>query len=179
MSESKFIMAQKLVRVQTALMECELPDSLESLIPLIFKACLKENICFWFNFFEHEVVLNLRDIKHENYELNIRQYYESVNDIDSVKILVLNNAFLLTGNKTVFENNDDGSALQETETLEDAHIISGDKIIPKPIRNAIDTIKAKGVEVNKTSIRNHVPWNQLSNDQRIKCTNYLNEMGAS
>ena len=178
MSESKFIMAKKLAGVQNNLMECEIQDkSLDSLLPLIMRECRKENMMFWFNFFEHEVVLNLRDIKHDNYELNIRQYYETL-DIDEVKLQVLTNAFLLTHSKMVLENNENSSALQKEESS-DAHIISGDKVIPKPIRNAIDTIKSKGVEVNKTSIKNHVPWSQLSIDQRIKCTNYLKEMEAS
>ena len=177
MSESKFVMAKKLAGVQNNLMGCEIQDkSLDSLLPLIMRECRKENMMFWFNFFEHEVVLNLRDIKHDNYELNIRQYYETP-DIDEVKLQVLTNAFLLTHSKMVLENNENSSALQEESS--DAHIISGDKVIPKPIRNAIDTIKSKGVEVNKTSIKNHVPWSQLSTDQRIKCTNYLKEMEAS
>lgn len=178
MSESKFIMAKKLSCVQNNLMECEIQDkSLDSLLPLIMKECRKENMMFWFNFFEHEVVLNLRDIKHDNYELNIRQYYET-RDIDEVKLQVLTNAFLLTHSKMVLENNENSSALQEEETP-DNKIISGDKVIPKPINEAIKKIKAKGVEVNKKSIRAHVQWNQLSTDQRIKCTNYLENMEAS
>lgn len=178
MSESKFIMAKKLALVQNNLLECEIQDTnLDSLLPLIMRECRKENIVFWFNFFEHEVVLNLRDTQHENYELNIRQHYET-HDIDEVKLQVLVNAFLLTTGKTVLENNEDSSALQEEETP-DNKIISGDKVIPKPINEAIKKIKAKGVEVNKKSIRAHVQWNQLSTDQRIKCTNYLENMGAS
>ena len=179
MSESKFIMAKKLALVQNNLMECEIQDtSLDSLLPLIMRECRKENIVFWFNFFEHEVVLNLRDTQHENYELNIRQYYETIEDIDGIKLQVLVNAFNLTGVELTLENNEDSSALQEEETP-DNKIISGDKVIPKPINEAIKKIKAKGVEVNKKSIRAHVQWNQLSTDQRIKCTNYLENMGAS
>lgn len=181
MSESKFVMAQKIYNVQKALMGVSIQDmSLDSLITLIFEKCSEENLTFWFNFIDNHCVLNLRDIKHENYELNIRQYYETIEDIDSIKLQVLVNAFNLTADELTLENNENSSALQKEETPEgSASIISGEKIIPKPIRNAIDKIQAKGVEVNKSSIRAHVPWTQLSNDQRIKCTNYLNEMGAS
>lgn len=179
MSESKFVMAQKIYNVQKALMGVSIQDmSLDSLITLIFEKCSEENLTFWFNFIDNHCVLNLRDIKHENYELNIRQYYETIEDIDSIKLQVLVNAFNLTGDELTLENNEDSSALQEEETP-DNKIISGDKVIPKPINEAIKKIKAKGVEVNKKSIRAHVQWNQLSTDQRIKCTNYLENMGAS
>lgn len=175
MSESKFSMAQKLARVQKNLMMCEIQDySLDSLINLIFKKCSEENLTFWFNFYEHEVVLNLRDISHENYELNIRQYYDTLDDIEKVKLQVLDNAFLLTEDKETLENNDASSA----ETRE-TQLIGSTKITPKPIRKAIETIQSKGVPVTKEGIRNHVSWGQLSTDQRIKCTNYLEEMGDS
>lgn len=179
MSESKFIMAQKLFRVQKTLMDVSIQDfSLDFLIPLIFKECSKENLTFWFNFYEHEVVLNLRDIIHENYELNIRQYYETIEDIDSIKLQVLINAFNLTGKRIILEDNENSSALQEEET-QDASLISGDKVTPGPIREAIKKIRAKGVDVNKKSIKAHVRWGQLHTDDRIECTNYLENMEAS
>ena len=181
MSESKFVMAKKLYNIQKALMDMSIQDmSLDALITLIFEKCSLENITFWFNFYEHECVLNLRDIQHENYELNIRQYYETIEDIDSIKLQVLVNAFNLTESSVSLEDNENSSALQEEENTEqNTTVISGDKITPKPIREAIRKIQAKGVEVNKKSIRAHVPWSQLSTDQRIKCTNYLEDMEAS
>ena len=73
MSTSKFIMACKLSNVQQKLMAVTIEDmSLDGLLPLIYKECLKENLTFWFNFMEDACVLNLRDIEHENHELNIR-----------------------------------------------------------------------------------------------------------
>ena len=93
---------------------------------------------------------------------------------------VLVNAFNLTESSVSLEDNENSSALQEEENTEqNTTVISGDKITPKPIREAISKIQAKGVEVNKKSIRAHVPWSQLSTDQRIKCTNYLEDMEAS
>ena len=176
MSESKFVMAQKIFNVQKALMGKEIQDfTLDFLIPLIFNECSKENMVFWFNFYEHEVVLNFRDISHENYELNIRQYYESMEDIDSIKLQVLTNAFNLTVEKVTLGNA--SSAPQNDETS--ANLISGDKVTPQPIRKAIEKIQSKGIDVTKEAIKNHVAWTQLSTDQRIKCTKYLDNMGAS
>ena len=180
MSESKRVMDQKISNVTVALMGMEIQDfSLDNLLPLILKECLKENIYFRFSFVENTCVLNVRDRFHENYEVNQRLYYATPlfegKTMDDIKVMVLCNTFLLTKDKYVLK---DSSALPEKET-QDSTIISGDKVIPKPINEAIKKIKAKGVEVNKKSIRAHVQWNQLSTDQRIKCTNYLENMGAS
>ena len=69
MSESKFIMAKKLAIIQRRLMGMNITESdYDSLLPLIFKECIKDNLTFWFNFMEDAAVLNLRDIEHENYE---------------------------------------------------------------------------------------------------------------
>lgn len=173
MSKSKFIMAQKLARVQEDLMGETIQDySLEFLLPLIFKACLKENLTFWFNFLENECVLNLRDIGHENYELNIRQYYTS-EDIDSIKIQVLKNTFLLTDNSYRLKNDNASSAKKGDEPVD---IISGDKPVPKHIRTAIETIKAKGIPVTPDAINNHLPTGQMSPSQLIECNRYLKQM---
>ena len=94
MSQSKFIMAKKLCKVQKRLMEVKIEEfTLENLLPLIFQECLKENLTFWFNFIEDAAVLNLRDVEHENYELNIRHHYAnaplSQENIDAVKLNLL------------------------------------------------------------------------------------------
>lgn len=176
MSESKFRMAQKLFKVQMALMNEKIQDfNLDSLIPLIFQKCYEENIAFWFNLFQNEIVLNLRDIGHENYELNIRYYYEGIPDIDSLKIQVLINAFNLTGNKVILENNEDSSALHKDET-QDVGIISSNHPTPKHITEAIKTIQSKGIPVTPEAIHNHLPWDQMSSNSKIKCNKYLKDM---
>ena len=178
MSTSKFIMARKLAKVQEKLMSETITDmTFDGLLPLIFNACHEENMAFWFNFYEHEVVLNLRDIGHENYELNIRQYYETplkTEDLEHYKCNVLINTFLITSGA---HPQTEGMLLaQQEDPLE---LISSDKPMPSQVRDAINTLNAKGVEVTVESIRNHIPFSQLDNNQRIKCKNFLKKLEES
>ena len=188
MSESKFVMAQKLHHVQKALMGKEINfQDFTELLSLIFEECSKENLTFWFNFHEDYCVLNLRDIEHENYELNIRKSYVGVPLTDEAlienKVQLLQNAFLLTEEsivgfqaKPIAEPTINSS--DEQDDVEDL-IFTSDKPLPPHISKAIDKITAKGIPVTKDSLKNHIPWNEISTEQRIKCTEYLNEMGAS
>lgn len=188
MSESKFVMAQKLHNVQESLMGKSLNFlKFEELLAVIFEECSKESLTFWFNFHEDNCVLNLRDIEHENYELNIRKSYVGVPLTDEAlienKIQLLQNAFLLTEEsivgfqaKPIAEPTINSS--DEKDSVDDL-IFTSDKPIPPHVSNAIEKIKAKGIPVNKESLRNHIPWDKISTEQRIKCTNYLNEMEAS
>lgn len=171
MSTSKFIMAKKLSSVQETLMGEVIEDmALDSLIKLIFKACHEQNLCFWFNVFENEIVLNLRDIGHENYELNIRQHYTD-ESIDDLKKQVLINAFLITTTRV-------STTKKQIGSQKEMDIISGDKPVPKHIRDAINKIESKGVPVTVEAIKNHLPLGQMSTNSRIECNNYLKQMEA-
>ena len=95
----------------------------------------------------------------------------------------MQNAFLLTEEsivgfqaKPIAEPTINSSG--EKDSVDDL-IFTSDKPIPPHVSNAIEKIKAKGIPVNKESLRNHIPWDKISTEQRIKCTDYLNEMGAS
>lgn len=174
MSKSKFIMARRLVRVQKNLMSKTInEDTLDGLISLIFKECLKEKLTFWFNFLENEVVLNLRDIEHENYELNIRQHYTETDKPDDLKKMVLVNTFLITKNSVEFEHSNEASSQKKSD---ETHIISGDKPVPPHIREAIEKIQAKGIPVTPETIRNHLPTKEMSTNATIQCNNYLKKM---
>lgn len=169
MSKSKLSMAKKLYAVQKDLQREEIQEfTLDSLLPLIMKACSKQNLMFWFNFIDNHCILNLRDIEHENYELNIRYHYESVGNIEIIKLEVLKNAFLLTNN-----SNEINASSANTESLE---IISGDKPVPPHINEAIKKIKSKGIPVTAEAIHNHLPLGQMSTSARMKCNKYLKEM---
>lgn len=173
MSNSKFVMAQKLQRVQLALMNTEISEtSLDVLLPLIFQECCKEKLTFWFNFLEDCIVLNLRDVEHENYELNIRCAYQSTpldaRKEDYYKEAVLINAFLITKKSTKINSDKN-----------ERGIISSDEVMPQAIRIAIDKLKAKGVPVTPEAILNHLPTGEMSNDHRIKCNKYLKKMKES
>lgn len=180
MSTSKFIMAQKLNKVQVRLMSRDIEEyTLQSLIPLIFKECLEENLTFWFNVYENEVVLNLRDTGHENYELNIRHYIGKIVDADKVKISLLKNTFLLTSEAHSL-NEASSNTLKNNEDEVNNTLISSEKLPPTPINKAIAQIQNKGLSINPSTIKNHVKWSQLSNNERIQCKNYINNMeGAS
>ena len=145
--------------------------ALHSLLPIIFKEYIKENLTFWFSFVENTAVLNLRDISHENYELNIRLYTSNINDLDSLKEKLLMNTFLITPKSVMeFQSKDTGAVERETS------IITGDKPIPTHIRKAIDTITAKGIPVTRDAIQNHLPLGEMSTSARIECNRYLKEM---
>lgn len=173
MSESKFIMAQRLHDVQVKLMgETINDDSLDVLLPLIFQRCSEQKLTFWFNFYEHECVLNLRDVSHENYELNIRQYIgDSLNldNIEDIKKQVLVNAFLITKECVTVD----------VASSEKSSIISTDKPTPKHIQNAIQKIQDKGIPVTPQTIHNHLPLHQMSTNERLKCNKYLKQMEDS
>ena len=168
MSESKRFMAEKLSHVQQSLMGMDFESiTLNNILPIIFKECIKENLTFWFSFVENTAVLNLRDTTHENYELNIRLYTGKDTDWDILKENLLVNTFLITP-KSIMEF--------QPQTMEDTPIISGDKPVPAHIRKAIDTITAKGIPVTKEAITNHLPLGEMSTSARIECNRYLKQM---
>lgn len=172
MSESKLVMARKLSNVQQSLMSMEFEDTnLQTLLPLIFKECVKENLTFWFSFIENTAILNLRDVQHDNYELNIRQYYDGGKIEDFKKQLLLNTFLIIPKSVPILQE-------PTNETSSAKPIISNDKVMPKHIRKAIDTIEAKGIPVTRETIKNHLPLNQMSNSARMECNKYLKEMEA-
>lgn len=174
MSHSKFIMAKKLHNVQKRLMGNTINEAtLDGLLSLIFKEGSKEKLTFWFNFLENEIVLNLRDIEHENYELNIRQHYTETAKTDDLKKMVLVNTFLITKNSVEFESSNEASSQKKSD---ETHIISGDKPVPPHIREAIEKIQAKGIPVTPETIQNHLPTGKMSTNATIQCNNYLKKM---
>lgn len=174
MSESKLVMARKLHNVQRRLMNADIEDieDLDVLIPLIFKECADEGLCFWFSFLEDTVILNLRDVDHDNWELNIRYHYHNKElSCDSLKLIVLKNVFLLTNASSAVTGE-----VNTKDTGNNEFIVSGDKPVPKAIRDAIDTIKAKGIPVTPEAINNHLPTGKMSTSQVMECNNYLKKM---
>ena len=172
MSTSKFTMAKKLANVQSRLMATEIKQSsFEYILPLIFEECKKENLTFWFNMLSDACVLNLRDIEHENYELNIRYAYESIpvsaDDVKNVEMNLLHNTFLLTH-----------TSKQVSSASSDGVILDSDKPVPRHITKAIETIQRKGIPVTRESIQNHLPLNDMSTSARLECNKYLKEMGG-
>ena len=180
MSASKFIMAQKLHKVQLSLMGINLDFlNFEELLSTVFQECSKENLTFWFNFHEDYCALNLRDVANENYELNIRHAYVGVpltqDVINEMKIYLLQDSFLLT-EKSV---KGISYSFKEVASSEEINILEGNKPVPKPIGKAIETIQAKGIPVTVDTIMNHLPLGQMSTSSRMECTKYLKEMEAS
>lgn len=176
MNESKLVMAIKLSHVQQSLMGMEFEDTtLQTILPIIFKKCIKENLTFWFSFIENTAILNLRDVEHDNYELNIRLHYgpgDKTHDfMNELKRQLLINTFLIT-NESVIGFQEPASDIQ------DENIISSDKPMPKHIRKAIEKITAKGIDVTPETIRNHLPTKEMSTSATIECNKFLKEMGV-
>ena len=168
MSVSKFVMAQKLHNVQKSLMSESLKGiSVEMLLSKCFQACSEEGLCFWFNFLEDSAVLNLRDVEHENFELNIRLHYSQCKN-DDVKLLLLCNAFLIVK-----------EAVKVSQKDKSEGIINTDIPVPPHIRETIKVLEDKGVPVTAESIRNHLPLKNMGNNARMKCNNYLKQMEES
>ena len=177
MSSSKFIMAQKLQRVQVSLMAEEITDySLSSLLQVIYQKCYEENLTFWFNFLEDACVLNLRDVEHENTELNIRYAYPSIpldmEHINYFKEMILRNAFLLTSSPVVISMPKDVCAAEE----EPEKISMTDDVPPKQIRTVIEMLQKNNEPVNKRSIQQYLQLGKLETEDRRKCIRYLKNM---
>ncbi|WP_407415745.1 hypothetical protein [Methanobrevibacter sp.] len=171
----------KISEIQKNLMGKNIEDyNLNTLIPLIFKECNKQNLMFFFNFVENACVLNLRDISEENMELNIR-YHHGLEDIpedimDLLKVRLLCNTFLLINDSV-----DIGIPVPAENTPveeKESAIISNDKPVPTHIRKAIDTIQAKGIPVTVEAIKNHLPLSKMSTSARMECNKYLKNMEA-
>lgn len=183
-SASKLVMYKKLCNVQRKLMNEKTPESLEVLIPVIFKKCLEENMTFWFSFLEDAAVLNLRDIQQENYELNIRYAYQSIpvkaEEIDSYKVNLLINAFLLTTGEHPIEVNlreeVKSSAKKSAEKKTAPQITIGNTVPPTSIRTVIDVLEKNNEPVNSKTIEKHLQLNKMSQDNRRRCIAYLRDM---
>ena len=179
MSQSKFIMAKKLQKVQLDLMQMEISKiSYDVLLPLIFKKCYENNLTFWFNFLEDAAVLNLRDVEHENYELNIRHHYAnaplSQENIDAVKLNLLVNAFLVTTAKEVIDmpmkENPEPNKVQE-KPIKESNLVP-----PTSIRTVIDMLEKNGEQVTRKSIQEYLQMDKMSTDNRRRCIAYLKSM---
>ena len=177
-SASKVIMAQKLQSVQVKLMKEEITDSsLSYILPLIYQKCHEENLTFWFNFLEDACVLNLRDVSHQNNELNIRYAYPSIpldmKHLNYFKEMVLMNTFLLTTAPVQFhKKSEDSSAKQESyKPIKESNLVP-----PTSIRTVIDMLEKTGEPVTKKSIEKYLQMDKMSTDNRRKCIAYLKSM---
>lgn len=154
MSNSKFIMAKKLQRVQVALMEEKISSTqLQVLLPLIFKKCLKENMTFWFNFLEDAC------------------------DMENYKLQVLLNAFLITPGENPIENAS-SATMDETHQEEtvDKPIQESNLVPPSAVRAAIELCEKNNEPVTRKNVENKLNLGQMSQDKRRQCIAYLRSM---
>lgn len=176
---SKVIMACKLHEVQKNLMGKKFESlTLDHILPLIFKECNKQNMTFWFNFLEEACVLNLRDTRHENYELNIRYAYENapinIEKINKYKLILLINTFLITSNPIDVVAS--SAKKEKTNKQENKPIQESNLVPPRAIRAAMDTIKGRGDKVTKKAIEHELQLDKMSIDNRRQCIAYLKDM---
>ena len=176
MSKSKTVMAGKLCNVQKRLMEQDIESShVHVLIPLIFKECLRENLTFWFSFMEDCAVLNLRDIVHENYELNIRYHYPSApisaERIDAMKSELLMNAFLITKESTKMD-----VASSAPNKGPETKIQESSMVPPTSIRTVMAMLEKNNEPITKKNIEHYLQLDKMSTDNRRRCIAYLKQM---
>lgn len=181
MSQSKFVMAKKLQKVQLELMQMEISKiSYDVLLPLIFKKCYENNLTFWFGFLEDAAVLNLRDVEHENYELNIRHHYAnaplSQDNIDAIKLNLLVNVFLVTTAKEVIDLPIKNSENHEPNKVHDKPIKESNLVPPTSIRTVIDMLEKNGEPVTRKTIQEYLQMDKMSTDNRRRCIAYLKSM---
>ena len=176
------VLLEKISDVQRELMSQEFGTDYNTIVPVVLDTCQKHGLTFYFNFLEDSVVLNIVDWTSDEYsELHVRLnlcLLKDNFDMNTLKFLVLTNAFLLTEHATEI-NNPNKCEREEVAEEYDEFIFTSDKPLPPHISKAIEKITAKGIPVTKDSLKNHIPWNEISTEQRIKCTEYLNEMEAS
>lgn len=178
MSESKFIMAKKLANIQVRLMEGNIEESdYDSLLPIIFSECVKEKLTFWFNFMEDAAVLNLRDVEHENYELNIRLAYPNVPSeepyFSNCKEFLLKNTFLIVPgahekihvNQDILDHHENEKPISQTNGVP-----------PRAVRAAMDVIISRGEEPTKNLIEKELQLDKMSIDNRKRCIAFLRSM---
>ena len=177
------VLLEKISDVQRELMSQEFGTDYNTIVPVVLDACQKHGLTFYFNFLEDSVVLNIVDWTSDDYsELHVRLNLSLLKDnfdVNTLKFLVLTNAFLLTEHAAEVTNPHTTAEAVNTDEEYDDFIFTSDKPLPPHISKAIETITAKGIPVTKNSLKNHIPWNEISTEQRIKCTEYLNEMEAS
>lgn len=184
MVASKLIMAKKLCNVQIELMGRKFDSvTLDTILPIIFKECLKQNMTFWFNFLEDACVLNLRDVEHENYELNIRQYYQALpiqqSDMENYKLQVLLNAFLITPGENPIENASSATTNNEerhSEETVDKPIQESNLVPPSAVRVAIELCEKNNEPVTRKNVENKLNLGQMSQDKRRQCIAFLRSM---
>lgn len=179
---------EKISDVQRELMSHELEGDYKYLVPVVLDTCQKHGLTFYFNFLEDSVVLNIVDWTSDDYsELHVRlnlKVVENANfNMNTIKFLVLCNAFLLTEQSSQITNpyKEAEKEVEEDETAKeyDELIFSSDKPIPPHVSKAIDTITKKGIPVTKQSLRNHIPWKEISTTQRVNCTEYIKDLEVS
>lgn len=187
MMNPRRVLLEKISDVQRELMTQEFGSDYDSIVPVVLDVCQKHGLTFYFNFLEDSVVLNIIDWTSDDYSelharLNIRVLKLDL-DMNTLKFLVLSNAFLLTEHAQEITNPHKCEAVESVEKVEtdpvEELIFTSDEPIPPHISKAMETIHAKGIPVTKESLKNHIPWDKISTEQRVKCTDYLNKMGAS
>lgn len=177
---SKVIMVCKLHEVQKNLMGKKFESlTLDHILPIIFRECHEQNMTFWFNFLEDACVLNLRDIRHENYELNIRYAYENapsnIEKINEYKLIVLINTFLITSDPIDIVAS--SAKKEETNKHEDKPIQESNIVPPSAIRVAMEECEKNNEPITRKNLESKLNLKAMSQDKMRQCIAYLRDMG--
>lgn len=167
----------KISEIQKNLMGEKIEDySLNTLIPLIFKECQKQNLMFFFNFIENACVLNIRGTS-EDMELNVR-YHHNYTEItpeisERIESRLLQNTFLLVSKGILLED------VVENEPEIHEHkkrIHESDLVPPRAIRAAMEDIEKRGETPTRKLIEKELHLDKMSTDNRRLCIAFLRSM---
>lgn len=165
---------QKVADVQKVLMSKSFKTmDLDDLLPILSDECYKRELMFYFTFVEDTAILKIKEWDSKLGEINARLYYENVlnltsqtsnSQLDSLKMQLLRNTFLITSNASSAD-----IPIKETTAVP-----------PRPIRDAEEHIRKRGVPVTKESIQNYLrrynPIKDMDQDTKKQVLTYLKEM---
>lgn len=173
------LLIQRLCNVQKSLMSKSIEDnSLNILLPVIFKECLKENMTFYFNFIENQVVLNLCDLLKEHNELHFRLSYSNEDMVSdcSLKLFLLENTFLLTTAPVDVLSSENIS--EQKDLVEEKPIQQSNIVPPSAIRVAMEECNHNDEEITRKNIESKLNLKGMTQDKRRQCIAYLRDMEA-
>lgn len=195
---------KKIALVQRNLMSMDIPKSgynkfagfnyheLEDLLPPITRECFDQELILHFNFTEAKAILKVMNwndpndfvsytvpmppITAMNKKMNIMQSEGSY--ITYLKKYLLVNAFLIMEKSSVEQIVPDESEDEPKSPPEKQSVKKSEGGVPHAISKALQRIASKGVSINAETVYAHVAWKQLSEDERLACQEYIEQMGA-
>ena len=121
--------------------------------------------------------MNLRSVNEKHDELNIRQYYETTPEIETLKLNLLINTFLIIPKSVKTESDNEASSAKKITKENTEHKITmGNTVPPTAIRTVIEVLEKNNEPVNSKTIEKHLQLSKMSQDNRRRCIAYLRDL---